>query len=146
MFENTLWDPFIVPNGTRINSLVNADDFIFLSRSKTGLPNCLNTFTSYCKSWMLRINSKKTRIMIFQKRPKKSFDIIFNIGIKSIEIFREYTYLGTHLTPTGNFTPTLDHWIEKSCTPSLIYEKKHSLVDLILIPHPRFLTQWYVWS
>ena len=42
--------------------------------------------------------------MTFQKRPKKSIDIKFNIGSESIEIVQEYTYLGTRLTPTGNFT------------------------------------------
>ena len=42
--------------------------------------------------------------MIFQKRPRKSTDINFNIGTESIEIAQENTYLGTRLTPTGNFT------------------------------------------
>ena len=41
--------------------------------------------------------------MIFQKRPRKSVDINFNIGTEPIEIVQEYTYLGTRLTPTGNF-------------------------------------------
>ena len=40
--------------------------------------------------------------MIFQKRPRKSIDINFNIGTESIKIVQEYTYLGTRLTPTGN--------------------------------------------
>ena len=45
--------------------------------------------------------------MIFQKRPRKSTDINFNKGAKSIEIVQENTYLGTRLTPTGNFTLAL---------------------------------------
>ena len=52
--------------------------------------------------------------MIFQKRPKKSIDIKFNIGSESIEIVQEYTYLGTRLTPTGNFTLALEHLKEKA--------------------------------
>ena len=35
LFENTLSDPFVLPNGTKINSLLYADDLIILSRSKT---------------------------------------------------------------------------------------------------------------
>jgi len=31
-----------------------------------------------------------------------------------IEIVQEYTYLGTRLTPTGNFTLALEHLIEKA--------------------------------
>ena len=86
--------------GKKINSLFYADDLVFLSRSKTGLQNCLNALSLYCDKWKLKINPKKTKIMIFQKRPKKSIDIKFNIGSESIEIVQEYTYLGTRLTPT----------------------------------------------
>ena len=52
--------------------------------------------------------------MIFQKRPKKFIDIKFNIDSESIEIVQEYTYLGTCLTPTGNFTLALEHLKEKA--------------------------------
>ena len=52
--------------------------------------------------------------MIFQKRPRKSTDINFNISTESIEIAQEYTYLGTRLTPTGNFTLPLAHLKETS--------------------------------
>ena len=114
LFENTLSDPFVLPNGTKINSLLYADDLIILSRSKLGLQNCLNVLSSYCETWMLKINPKKTKIMIFQKRLSKSTDINFNIGAKSVEIVQEYTYLGTRLTPTGNFTLALKHLKEKA--------------------------------
>ena len=56
-FQNALSDPFVLPNGTKINSLLYDDDLIILSRSKTGLQNCLNTLSSYCKSWMLKNQS-----------------------------------------------------------------------------------------
>ena len=43
-FENTLWDPFVLPNGAKLNSLFYADDLIILSWSETGLQNCLDKF------------------------------------------------------------------------------------------------------
>ena len=52
--------------------------------------------------------------MIFQKRARKCTDINFNVGTESIEIVQEYTYLGTRLTPTGNFTLALEHLKEKA--------------------------------
>ena len=52
--------------------------------------------------------------MILQKCPRKSTDINFNIGTESIEIVQEYTYLGTRLTPTRNFTLALEHLKEKA--------------------------------
>ena len=41
LFERTQSDPFVLPNGTAINSLLYADDLIILSQSKSGLDNCL---------------------------------------------------------------------------------------------------------
>ena len=108
-FENKLFDPFVLPHGKNINSLLYADDLVILSRSKTGLQNCLNALSLYCDKWKLKINPKKTRIMTFQKRPKKSIDIKFNIGSESIEIVQEYTCLATRLTSAGNVTLVLEH-------------------------------------
>ena len=42
-FQNTLSDPIILPNGTKLNSYLYADDLIIISRSKIGLQYCLNT-------------------------------------------------------------------------------------------------------
>ena len=53
-------------------------------------------------------------MMIFQKRPRKSIDINFNIGTEPIEIAQEYSYLGTRLTQIGNFTLALEHLKEKA--------------------------------
>ena len=74
-FQNTLSDPIILPNGTKLNSLLYADDLIIISRSKIGLQNCLNTLSSFCNSWMLDINSKKTEVMIFQKRAQQNCNL-----------------------------------------------------------------------
>ena len=46
------------------NSLLYAAGLIILSRSKVGLLNCLNTLSSFCNSWVLKIDPKKTKIMI----------------------------------------------------------------------------------
>ena len=47
--------------------------------------------------------------MIFHKCLKKFIDIKSNIGSESIETVQEYSYLGTRLTPTGNFTLAVEH-------------------------------------
>ena len=89
-FNNILSDPFALPNGTKLNSLLYADDLIILSLSKLGLQNCLNKLSSYCNSWVLKINPKKTKIIVFQKRAKKC-DYVFHIGNKMIDIIQDYT-------------------------------------------------------
>ena len=93
-FNNILSDPFVLPNGMKLNSLLHADALFVLSRSKVGLQNCLNTLSSYCNSWMLKINPKKTKIIIFQKCKRKC-DSSFYIYDEKIDIVQNYTYLGT---------------------------------------------------
>ena len=112
-FDNVLSDPFVLPNGTRLNSLLYADDLIILSRSKLGLQNCLNVLSSYCNSWMLRINSKKTKIMIFQRCTRKC-EHNFRIGNEVIDVVQNYTYLRIRITSSGNFTLSLEHLRQKA--------------------------------
>ena len=50
----------------KLNSLLQVDDLIILSQSKVGLHNCLNTLSLYCNFWMLKINPKKPKIILFQ--------------------------------------------------------------------------------
>ena len=113
-FESTLSDPFVSPNGTKLNSLFYADDLVILSRFKTGLQTCLNRLSSYCNSWVLSINPKKTKVMIFQKRAKKCTESSFHIDNEIIEIVQNYTYLGTLISSTGNFSMALDKLKEKA--------------------------------
>ena len=47
LVENMLSDPFVLPNGKHINSLLYADDLVILSRSLTGLQTCLNVLSLY---------------------------------------------------------------------------------------------------
>ena len=92
-FENILSDPFVLPNGTKLNALLYADDLIILSRSKTGLQNCLNTLATYCNTWMLSVNLQKTKIMVFQKRAKKCSEQTFYIGNQATDVVQDYTGL-----------------------------------------------------
>ena len=69
-FENILSDPFVLPNGTKLSSLLYADDLIILSRSKAGLQDCLNALAQYCRSWMLNINQKK-KLWFFNDERRK---------------------------------------------------------------------------
>ena len=42
IFQETSSDPFVLPDGTTVSSLIYADDLVVLSKSKNGLQNCLN--------------------------------------------------------------------------------------------------------
>ena len=46
--------------------------------------------------------------MIFQRRAKR-YDCNFYIGNEKIDIVQSYTYLGTQISSTGNFTLSMEH-------------------------------------
>jgi hypothetical protein len=64
---------------------------IILSRSKSGLQNCLNQLHEWCNEWLMEVNIKKTKIMILQKHNSKLLNLNFHIGNKNIDIVKEYT-------------------------------------------------------
>ena len=74
---------------------------------------------------MLDTNSKKSKVMIFQKRAKKNSNLEFHIGKETIDIVHEYTYLGTRISSTANFNISLKHLKEKSLH-ALFSLRKHT--------------------
>ena len=79
-----------------------ADDLIILSESASGLQNSLDKLKEYTEKWDLKINLKKTKIMVFSKGGRKN-TIPFFLGTNTIELTTSYKYLGTIITDTGNF-------------------------------------------
>ena len=47
------------------NVLRYADDLVLMSASKEGLQKCLDDLNIYCKKWKLKVNTDKTKILIF---------------------------------------------------------------------------------
>ena len=115
IFQETSSDPFVLPDGTTVSSLIYADDLVVLSKSKNGLQNCLNKLYEWSKKWLMEINMKKTKIMILQKHnSKKSQNLNFLLGNSSVDITNEYTYLGVKLTSNAKFSIAQQQLSEKA--------------------------------
>ena len=97
----------------KLDPILNGDDLIILSRSKVRLQNCLNILSSYCNSWMLKRNPRKTKVIIFQKCKRKR-NSSFYICNEKIDIVQNYTYQGTCISSSGNVTLSLDHLQQKA--------------------------------
>ena len=74
---------------------------------------------------MLDINSKKNKVMIFQKRAQQNCNLEFHTGEETIDIVHEYTCLGTRISSTGNFNISLEHLKEKALH-ALFSLRKHT--------------------
>ena len=117
-------DPFILPNGSKLNCLLYADDLVILSKSKQGLDKCLKILECFNTEWLLEINFKKTKIIIFQKTGRKPKNLSFYINNTPIEIVQEYTYLGITITSSGTFTVAQKILAEKALN-ALFKIRKH---------------------
>ena len=90
-------DPFILSiNDDKLTSLLYADDLVQLSKSGKGLQNCIDIVSSFCESWHLTVNHKKSTVLIFSRKTSENF------LYKPLEIVQDFTYLGVkfHLQET----------------------------------------------
>ena len=76
---------------------------MILSKSKQGLNNSLKKLETFNSTWLLEVNLKKTKVMVFHKTGRKTKNIFFSINNYPLEIVQEYTYLGVKLTTLGSF-------------------------------------------
>ena len=79
----------------------------------------------------------------FQKRAKKYIDFNFHIYNKPVEIVQNYTYLGTVISSTGNFSLALDKLKEKALHALFSLRKHTNLSKLspFLVLGIKFSTQ-----
>ena len=79
--------------GNEIPLLLYADDLIVLSSSPGGLQRCLDRLCEYCETWKMRINTDKSKVMIFKKGPLWKGKV-FSLGGKRLECVPVFKYLG----------------------------------------------------
>ena len=88
-------------NLLNIYMLLFADDIALFTTNPQSLQNQLNELYQYSKKWGLKINVKKTKICIFQKRWQNP-DFDFTINNDNVEVVKNFVYLGINFTHTGN--------------------------------------------
>ena len=84
-------DPFLLPDGTKLSCLLHADDLVLLSHSQQGLKNSLDRLLTFCEQWKMQLNLKNTKIMVFQKKRRKSFKPSFSYKKDVIQKVNDYT-------------------------------------------------------
>ena len=88
-----------------LSCLLWADDLVIFSRTAEGLQSAINKTQLFYESLGLRINIKKTKVLIFNKRGVTlNSQFNFCLGDKKLEITDQYQYLGLKLRPSGSMT------------------------------------------
>ena len=85
-----------------------ADDLVLISSTKEGLQKQIDTLAEYCKKWKLKINSKKTKSIIFN-RGNNIIKTNFTVDGTPIENVKHFTYLGFTISAKNcEFQATID--------------------------------------
>ncbi len=95
-----------------LGCLFYADDLVLLSESKEGLQKSLDTLSSYCTKWYLKVNESKSKIMLCSKQ-KPSNEIKFIYNNKELEKVSLYKYLGIMISDDASLLPAHDALAQK---------------------------------
>ena len=91
-------------NDFNLFMLLYADDAVIFSKSPEILQTMLNRLHTYSTVWDLKVNTDKTKIMIFEKGRKTSIDIFYNDTL--LEVVDNFKYLGTMFYKNGSWNRT----------------------------------------
>ena len=138
---NNIFDESCAPvrlNNMDLNCLLWADDLVIFSRTAEGLQNAILKTHSFYKSLGLKINLKKTKILIFNKGGLK-LDKAYNFFLagKKVEVSDHYQYLGLNLRPSGSMTFAIQELNTKASKAwfsinRVLYKHKRMEVDKAL--------------
>ena len=100
-------------------ALLYADDTVLMSESPEELQRELNRFHEYCKTWKLKVNVEKTKILCFASGRLPN-NLYFRYDNKDIDIVKEFNYLGILFNRAGNFYLAIKSQADKGT--SVMYE------------------------
>ena len=101
IFDKTC-DP-VQLGGEDLSCLLWADDLVLLSESPEGLQNSINKTQKFYSDIGLQMNTKKTKVMVFNQRGLKLTKNRFFAGTTELDVVDEYQYLGIKFKPSGSF-------------------------------------------
>ena len=98
------FDEIFTVNELRLFILLYADDAIIFAKSPKVLQSLLHDLEVYCLTCGLKINTVKTKAMIFEKGSFTQYDFYLN-NVK-LELVTSFKYLGIHFFKNGNWHRT----------------------------------------
>ena len=85
-----------------------------MSVSKEGLQKCLDDLQIHCNKWKLKVNTKKTKILILNKSGRLLKKHHFVFERETLEIVQEFKYLGIIIKASGIFNKGISELINKA--------------------------------
>ena len=82
--------------------LLFADDAVSISETPEGLQRSLDSLHTYSNKWNLKVNTEKTRIMVFRKGGTIRQDLHWYYAGQEKEIINSFNYLGVIFSSGGS--------------------------------------------
>ena len=101
------------PNLEHPSSIFWADDIVLFSESEEGLQKMLKTMEKYCEENDLFLKTDETKCIIFNKTGRL-LRTTFRFNQIPLENVREFKYLGSMLTPSGEINSGLQDLRERA--------------------------------
>lgn len=98
---NSDLDGIFTINETKLFLILFADDQVLFAKSPQTLQSLLTDVERYCETWRLKINTSKTKAMIFEKGRRTQYDFFINNTV--IELVDSFKYLGITLFKNGSW-------------------------------------------
>ena len=112
-----------------INYLMYADDLLIISPSPEGLQQSLNVIHRHAQQWKLKVNTKKSNIIIFSGNGQNKNNINFKYYNETLQIVDKQTYLGIEMTSSGRYTYAREIVTKKATKVLLIIKRSFSNID-----------------
>ena len=90
---------------SRVNLIAYADDIVLLAENSANLETIYRIFSSKIKDLKLRINTSKSKIMLFYCKDMKNVPISMTLDNEYFEVVKEIKYLGNIITYNLNDEP-----------------------------------------
>lgn len=94
-----------------LSYLLYADDIVLLSDSCEGLQTQINRLSEWSKTWNLKVNTDKTKVMHVRKASKAESEFRFYFNDMVLEIVPKYRYLGLVITNHLDFKESVDEMV-----------------------------------
>ena len=101
-------------HGEDLTHFLYADDLVIVSATKAGLQEKLNGLGLFADSKDLTINTKKSKIMVFNKGGRTLRKEHCTIKGEKLEVVSKYTYLGVEIPSSGSFCTSIGELTSKA--------------------------------
>ena len=98
---NSNFEDIFTVDELKIFMMLYADDAVIFAKSPEVLQSLKNDIETYCVTWGLKINTTKTKAMIFEKGRNTTYN--FYLNHTKLEIVSSLKYLGIHFFKNGNW-------------------------------------------